>query len=92
MKDEMPQNQAELDEALLAEDKKEILISNLASSWIYEKLVTNVRRSDKHHWHSPPWPSPTEVDRYEQSCAMSFDSYRHVLTMRPSLKVRPLVS
>ena len=29
------------------EDKKENLISNLASSWVYEKLVTNVRLSGK---------------------------------------------
>ena len=43
----MPQNQEELDAALLVDDKKEHLISNLASSWIYEKLVTNVRLSDK---------------------------------------------
>ena len=27
--------------------RKEILVSNLASSWVYEKLVTNVRLSDK---------------------------------------------
>ena len=32
---------------VLVEDKKENLISNLASSWVYEKLVTNVRLSDK---------------------------------------------
>ena len=32
---------------LLVDDKKEHLINNLASSWIYEKLVTNVRLSDK---------------------------------------------
>ena len=43
----MPQNQGELDAALLVDDKKEHLISNLASSWIYGKLVTNVRLSDK---------------------------------------------
>ena len=42
----MPKNQAELDAALLVEDKKENLISNLASSWIYEKLVTNARLVD----------------------------------------------
>jgi hypothetical protein len=47
MKDEMPQNQEELDAVLLVDDKKEHLINNLASSWIYEKLVTNVRLSDK---------------------------------------------
>ena len=47
MRDEMPQNQGELDAALLVDDKKEHLINNLASSWIYEKLVTNVRMSDK---------------------------------------------
>ena len=43
---EMPQNQGELDATLLIEDKKENLINNLASSWIYEKLVTNVRLGD----------------------------------------------
>ena len=33
---EMPQNQEELDAALLlVDDKKEHLINNLASSWIY---------------------------------------------------------
>ena len=47
MRDEMPQNQGGLDATLLVEDKKEHLINNLASSWIYEKLVTNVRLSDK---------------------------------------------
>ena len=47
MKEEMPQNQGELDATLLVDDKKEHLINNLASSWIYEKLVTNVRLSDK---------------------------------------------
>ena len=47
MRDEMPQNQGELDATLLVEDKREPLINNLASSWIYEKLVTNVRLSDK---------------------------------------------
>ena len=47
MGDEMPQSQGELDAALLVDDKKEHLISNLASSWIYGKLVTNVRLSDK---------------------------------------------
>ena len=47
MRDEMPQNQGELDATLLVDDKKEHLINNLASSWIYEKLVTNVRLSDK---------------------------------------------
>ena len=47
MRDEIPQNQGELDAKLLVDDKKEHLISNLASSWIYEKLVTNVRLSDK---------------------------------------------
>jgi len=47
MRNEMPQNQAELDAALLAEDRKENLINNLASSWVYEKLVTNVRPSHK---------------------------------------------
>ena len=41
MRDEMPQNQGELDATLLVEDKREPLINNLASSWIYEKLVTN---------------------------------------------------
>ena len=47
-RNEMPQNQGELDAALLTEDKKGIiLINNLASSWVYEKLVTNVRPSDK---------------------------------------------
>ena len=46
MRNEMPQNQGELDATLLIEDKKENLINNLASSWIYEKLVTNVRLSD----------------------------------------------
>ena len=43
----MPQDQEELDSVLLVDDKKEHLINNLASSWIYEKLVTNVRLSDK---------------------------------------------
>ena len=47
MRNEMPQDQGDLDAILLIEDKKENLISNLASSWIYEKLVTNVRLSDK---------------------------------------------
>ena len=47
MRDEMPQNRGELDVALLMENKKENLINNLASSWIYEALVTNVRLSDK---------------------------------------------
>ena len=47
MRDEMPQDQEELDAVLLVDDKKEHLINNLASSWIYEKLVTNVRLSDK---------------------------------------------
>ena len=37
----------DLGAVLLIEDKKENLISNLASSWIYEKLVTNVRLSGK---------------------------------------------
>ena len=37
---------AELDAILLVEDKKENLINSLASSWIYEKLVTTVRLSD----------------------------------------------
>ena len=46
MRDEMPQDQAELDAVLLVEDKKELLINNLASSWIYEKLVTNVKLGD----------------------------------------------
>ena len=32
---------------VLVEDKKENLISNLASSWVYEKLATNMRLSDK---------------------------------------------
>jgi len=43
MRNEMPQNQGELDATLLIEDKRENLINNLASSWVYEKLVTNVR-------------------------------------------------
>ena len=43
----MPQNQGELDATLLVEDKKENLINNLVSSWVYEKLVTNVRLNDK---------------------------------------------
>ena len=47
MRDEMPQDQAELDAILLVEEKKELLINNLASSWIYEKLVTNVKLGDK---------------------------------------------
>ena len=47
MRDEMPQDQEELDAVLLVDDKNEHLINNLASSWIYEKLVTNVRLSDK---------------------------------------------
>ena len=47
MRDEMPQDQEELDAVLLVDDKKEHLINNLASSWIYEKLVTNVKLSDK---------------------------------------------
>jgi len=46
MRNEMPQNQGELDAILLVEDKKKIFIRNLASSWIYEKLVTNARLSD----------------------------------------------
>ena len=46
MRNEMPQNQGELDATLLIEDKRENLIINLASSWIYEKLVTNVRLGD----------------------------------------------
>ena len=36
-----------MDATLPIEDKKENLINNLASSWVYEKLVTNVRLSDK---------------------------------------------
>ena len=47
MKNEMPQDQGDLDAILLIDDKKENLINNLASSWVYEKLVTNVRLSDK---------------------------------------------
>ena len=47
MREEMPQDQAELDAILLVEEKKELLINNLASSWIYEKLVTNVKLGDK---------------------------------------------
>ena len=47
MRNEMPQDQGDLDAILLIEDKRENLISNPASSWIYEKLVTNVRLSDK---------------------------------------------
>ena len=47
MRNEMPPNQGDLDAILLIEDKKENLINNLSSSWIYEKLVTNVRPSDK---------------------------------------------
>ena len=47
MRNEMPQNQGERDAALLVEDKKEIFTSNLAGSCAYEKLVTNVRLSDK---------------------------------------------
>ena len=47
MRNEMPQDQGDLDAILLIEDKRENLINNLASSWIYEKLVTNVRLSDK---------------------------------------------
>ena len=43
----MPQNQGELDATLLVEDKEGILISNLAGSWVYDKLVTNVGLSDK---------------------------------------------
>jgi len=31
----------------LVEDMKENLIKNLARSWVYEKLVTNLRLSDK---------------------------------------------
>ena len=47
MRNAMPQNQGGLDAILLVGDKKENLISNLAnSSWIYEKLVTDVRLSD----------------------------------------------
>ena len=42
----MPQNHGGLDATLLVEDKKENLINNLASSWIYEKLVTNLRLTD----------------------------------------------
>ena len=47
MRNEMPQDQGDLDAVLMIEDKRENLINNLASSWIYEKLVTNVRLSDK---------------------------------------------
>ena len=47
MRNEMPQDQGDLDAILLIEVKKENLINKLASSWIYEKLVTNVRLSDK---------------------------------------------
>ncbi len=47
MRNEMPRDQGDLDAMLLIEDKRENLINNLASSWIYEKLVTNVRLSDK---------------------------------------------
>ena len=47
IRNEMPQNQGELDAALLVEDKKEDLTSNLASSWVYEQLATNMRLSDK---------------------------------------------
>ena len=47
IRNEMPQDQEDLDAILLLEDKRENLINNLASSWIYEKLVTNVRLSDK---------------------------------------------
>ena len=43
----MPSDQVDLDAILLVEDKKENLISNLASSWIYEELVTNMRLSGK---------------------------------------------
>ena len=47
MRNEMPRDQGDLDAILMIEDKKENLINNLASSWIYEKLVTNGRLSDK---------------------------------------------
>ena len=40
----MPQNQGELDATLLIEDKRENLINNLASSWIYERSCS--RTSD----------------------------------------------
>ena len=43
----MPQDQGELDATLLIEDKKGNIISNIASSWVYEKRVTNVRLSGK---------------------------------------------
>ena len=43
----MPQDQGELDATLFIEDNKENIISNIASSWVYEKLVTNVRLSGK---------------------------------------------
>ena len=46
MRNAMPQNQGGLDAILLVGDKKENLISNLARSCIYEKLVTDVRLSD----------------------------------------------
>ena len=47
MRNEMPQNQGELDATLLVEDKKEISsTTSRAASWIYGKLVTNVRLSD----------------------------------------------
>ena len=47
MRNEMPQNQGQLDATLLVEEKNENLINNLASSWVYEKLVTNVGLSDE---------------------------------------------
>ena len=47
MRNEMPQDQGDLDAILLIDDKKENDINNLASGWVYEKLVTNVRLSGK---------------------------------------------
>ena len=44
MRNEMPQHQGELDAILLIEDKKENLINNLASSWVYELRETGYER------------------------------------------------
>ena len=65
-RNEIPSDQGDLDAMLLIEDKKESLIRNLASSWIYEELVTNVRLSEKitdtkiehSHLYSTPSPLP----------------------------------
>ena len=47
MRSEMPQGQAQLDAAMADEGQKEALIEKLATSWIYEQLVTNVKLCGK---------------------------------------------